>query len=119
MDYKFFCFSGRAKLIQLDVDRYGKHTRVFYDVNWVKQPFSLEYPLFPGQIDKPENLDKMIAISEKLSNGLLFARIDLYSLPSIKFGEITFYPGNGHEVFTPSHYDRTLGDMLLLPDANE
>jgi hypothetical protein len=116
-DYKFFCFNGLVKYIQVDINRYSNHTRCYYDIHWNKQPFSTNYPIYKKEIDIPKNLDKMISVSEKLSSGIPFVRIDLYSIDAhIVFGEMTFYPGNGFGKFNPPEFDYNLGkniDILL------
>jgi hypothetical protein len=33
-DYKFFCFNGVPKFVQVDLDRYQNHTRNYYDLSW-------------------------------------------------------------------------------------
>jgi hypothetical protein len=33
-DYKFFCYKGNVKLIQVDLDRRTNHTRLFFDKKW-------------------------------------------------------------------------------------
>lgn len=114
-DYKFFCFNGEPKYIQVDIDRQTDHRRLFYDLNWKRMPFSLGYPPSAEGVLPPENLQDMIAVARKLSEPLRFARVDLYSHGGrTLFGEITFYPGNGMEKFDPPEYDRILGDMLHL-----
>jgi hypothetical protein len=116
IDYKFFCFNGKAKYIQVDVDRFTSHSRVFYDINWEKQDFTLEYPLYEGDVPRPTNLNGMIDVAVRLSSAFSFCRVDLYALPKIRFGEMTFYPGNGQEVFKPIHYDTVLGNYLTISD---
>src|SRR5690606_9908142 len=37
-DYKFFCFNGSPKFVQLDFDRFTNHTRNFYDLSWNRLP---------------------------------------------------------------------------------
>jgi hypothetical protein len=115
-DYKFFCFSGKVKYIQVDVDRYSNHTRCFYDPKWNKQPFVFNSTLYKKEIDIPENLDKMISVSEKLSSGIPFVRIDLYSIDDqVIFGEMTFYPANGFGIFYPDDFDYLLGTDIEIP----
>lgn len=115
IDYKFYCFNGRVKYIQIDVDRFTNHTRCFYNTLWEKQPFTTCYLLYKGEILKPDNLSEMITISEKLSSGIPFVRIDLYSFnKQILFGEMTFYPENGFGRFYPNTFDKYLGMDLEL-----
>lgn len=109
-DYKFFCFNGTAKIIQVDVDRFENHKRNLYDTNWEKLNIKLMYQNFEFPLPAPNNLTEMIFIAEKLSAGLDFVRVDLYNIGgTIYFGELTHYPGNGFERFEPKEYDKFLG----------
>ena len=62
MDYKFFCFGGRVKYIQIDTDRFRIHKRCFYDREWNKQTFTLKFPFEQASINPPENLGEMIML---------------------------------------------------------
>ena len=58
----------------------------------------------------------MIAAAEAIGEEFSFARVDLYDFPQgPKFGEVTFFPGGGHDVFSPPEADRLLGDLWKLP----
>lgn len=110
IDYKFYVFDGRAEYIHVDTGRFLQHKRCFFDRNWTRLPFSLEYPIEDREIPCPPHLGEMIAAAEKLGAGLDFVRIDFYDLPDgPKFGEMTFAPGSGYELFNPLEYDSTLG----------
>ncbi len=114
-DYKFFSFNGKIEFIQVDIDRGGSHKRNFYDCNWNRMPFELNYPSYEFDIEKPSRLNKMLKISENLSSGLDFARIDLYYISDkIYFGEITFTPENNLGRFYPMIYDRIWGERLKI-----
>ncbi|MBY8044191.1 hypothetical protein KW486_17150 [Vibrio fluvialis] len=112
LDYKFFVFNGSVKYIQVDIGRFVEHTRVFYDRYWVKQDFSLKFPI-GREVAKPKNLKTMISIAESLSGDFSFVRVDLYNVNNerIVFGEMTFMPGSGRERFTPSCWDEKLGKL--------
>lgn len=115
-DYKIFCFSGKPRFVQVDFDRFAKHTRSYYDINWELIPFTILYPVSKKKLLKPESLDEMLAISEKLSQDMLFARIDLYYYKKqVYFGEITFHPEGGFGPFMPKEYDFILGQHIILP----
>ena len=116
-DYKFFCFNGKCHYIQVDLDRFTKHARNIYDTNWELQDFTLQYNN-GRSLEKPKCLEKMIDVAEILAQGFDFVRVDLYQVnEQVKFGEMTFSPGAGLEVFTPQVYDRILGDLWRLePD---
>lgn len=119
LDYKFFCFNGEPRFVQVDFDRFSNHTRNFYDMSWKRQPFTILYPPHPGDTVRPDNFDQMIDIARNLSEGFPFIRVDLYDCAGrIYFGELTFHPGGGFEPITPDIWDYTLGDMLILPTDN-
>ena len=111
IDFKFFCFHGKCKFIQLNLDRYTEHKRIFYDTEWQQQDFGFS---IGDKIDvqKPNNLEDMIKTAEILAEGLSFVRVDLYNVnDQIKFGEMTFAPLCGHEKFDSYADDLSLGKM--------
>ncbi len=110
-DFKFFCFGGEPKYIQVDLDRFTHHTRTYYDVDWKKQDFTLKYPL-GKDMEKPDNLEEMKNIARKLSSGFDFVRIDLYSVKGKTiFGEITLTPESGWGRLTPKEADFAMGGL--------
>ncbi|MCQ0111344.1 ATP-grasp fold amidoligase family protein [Zhouia amylolytica] len=118
-DYKLYCFNGKVKLIQVDLDRYNNFTRAFYDVEWNKQPFTKGTHCTPldKSIEKPKALAKMIQLAEKLGKNFPFVRIDMYALEEkIIFGEMTFYPGDGRIEFSPDSYNKKIGDWIEIPE---
>ena len=119
-DYKFFCFQGQAKFIQVDFGRFNKHRRNIYDTKWNLQDFQIKYPNDPKFIiEKPLCLDKMIEYSNCFSQNIPFLRVDFYSIgSSIYFGEFTFFHGSGTENFMPDEWDMIFGDFLDLPNIN-
>jgi len=115
IDYKFYCFHGKPKFIHVDIDRFEKHCRNFYDLNWNKMPFSLCYPQAERDVKRPSRLSKMIELASALSAEFKFVRVDFYQVDEkIIFGELTFNPGNGLEIFTPRKYDIEIGKYLTL-----
>ncbi len=114
-DYKFWCFHGEPRFLQVDMGRFTNHTRNFYDTDWVRQPFKQVMYDTGDDCLKPENFDNMVEIAKKLSKGTKLLRVDLYSInDKIYFGELTFYPGNGLENFEPQKYENILGDLLVV-----
>ena len=111
-DFKLFCFNGTCKYIQVDIGRYSDHKRTFYDRVWKRQNFGLLFPQGPD-VEKPCNLEYMINVAEKLSEGFDFVRVDLYSFnEKVRFGELTFAPGSGWEPFNPKEIDYKLGQYF-------
>jgi len=115
-DYKFFCFNGEVKLIQVDCDRFTGHKRNLYTLDWTMLPVEYNYPNTPYEIAKPSNLESMMEIASKLSHNLRFVRMDLYSKDEeILFGEFTFYPDGGRCRFTPNNLNFEMGAWLEIP----
>lgn len=115
-DYKFFCFNGEPKLIQVDFGRFENHQRNIYDINWNYLNASIKYPTNPNiKINKPEKLEVMLNIAKKLSVGIPHVRVDLYSInEKILFGELTFYHGSGYQKIEPKSLDLEMGEWLVL-----
>lgn len=115
-DYKIFCFDGEPKFIQVDVDRFTNHKRVFFDLHWNRLPFSILYPPYQGKVDAPTSLQEMIFVAHKLSRGFPFIRVDLYeSSKRVYFGEMTFHHEGGFAPIKPREYDQILGAYIRLP----
>ncbi|MFD2433214.1 ATP-grasp fold amidoligase family protein [Mesonia maritima] len=116
-DYKFFCFNGEPKFVQIDIERGINDQRAFYDLDWNKQEFyNKENTVYEGEIQQPENFAKMITVARKLADKFPFVRVDLYNINGkILFGEMTFYPSDGRKLFYPEKYDKILGDYIELP----
>ena len=120
-DYKFFCFNGEPKFIQVDLERNVDNYRCYYDTKWIKQPFYTERNKpYVDEVKRPVCLDEMVEIAKKLSDGFPFVRIDLYDVNDRPvFGEMTFYPADGRKEFVPDEYNYIIGDMLTLPEIPE
>lgn len=118
-DYKIMCFNGKAKCIFTCTDRYSESGLkvTFFDLEWKRLPFERHYPAEKNDVLRPVNLRLMIELAEIIAHDLTFARIDFYELDGrVYFGEITFFPGNGLEEFTPEEWDNTLGSWIKLPE---
>lgn len=120
-DFKFFCFNGEPKLIQVDTERFTDHGRLTLLANFEMAPFHIDrkYLLsdlsIKKSVEKPSNFEEMLDICRKLSNDFKFIRVDLYSINKrIYFGELTFYQGSGYDPIYPDQYDYWMGDLLDL-----
>ncbi len=119
IDFKYHCFHGVPKHIQIDRDRFINHTLNFYDLEWKRQPFGLWYPQSPEDLPKPENLELMTQLACSLSEGFVFVRVDFYNVKGrIYFGEMTFYPCNGFGVLDPEEKDFEFGSWVDLKLQN-
>lgn len=121
-DYKFSVFGGRVGMIQVDEGRFTDRTSTVFDPDWheigAEQPFprAAVLPAPPGP------LAEMVAVAEQLGVDFPFARVDLYDdAGTVRFGEITHYPGGGVSTFGPRALDRALGELWRhgtpLPDS--
>lgn len=116
-DYKFFCFDGEPKFIQVDTDRFENHIRNFYTTDWEFIDVQCAEPNDPNHLaEKPLALQEMLEIARKLSNGFPHVRVDLYySEGKIYFGEMTFHHMGGCGRFKPHYYNELWGSYLTLP----
>lgn len=117
-DYKFYCFGGEPKFLEVHLDRKDKHQSSFYDLNFNKLPFRdvPEVNTIKEPLSMPENFEEMKQIARKLADRFPFVRVDMYSINGkIIFGEMTFYPGDGRYNFVPDEYNKIIGDMFELP----
>lgn len=115
-DYKFWCFDGEVKYIQFLSNRSQELLMSFYDKDWVLQPFRYDHPNHPCAIERPADLEEMISVAERLSQGFDHVRVDLYDTPNegVKFGEMTFSSASGYCAWSPPEADFMLGDLWSL-----
>lgn len=116
-DYKFFCFSGKVKFYKVDFGRFIEHHANYYSPDGELLAFG-ETGLEPdpkANIQQPNNIEEMIILAEKLSEGEPFLRVDFYNVNGkIYFGELTFYPASGMIPWTTNEADAEIGNYLSL-----
>ena len=110
MDYKIHCANGKPVFIQCCLDRTEESVgkRVIYSPEWIKLPYIVHDDHYVDvNLPRPDNLDDMLGVATILSEGLEYARIDLYEVEGrIIFGEITLTPMGGWlSYFTPESLD--------------
>lgn len=121
IDYKFYCFDGTPKFIDVHIDREKSHQQGCFDLSFNLLPFgkTKKYSAISSDIKKPKNLSEMVKIAKKLSNNIPFVRVDLYSINGKTiFGEMTFYPSDARNKFYPENYNLIIGDYFNLPEKN-
>lgn len=127
-DYKIHCFNGIPEIIQVDLDRQKDHRRNWYDKNFKKLPFE-QSPIINGKqkypsddtvkLDPPENFELMKELATKLSEEFCYVRVDFYNFDwNLYFSEITFHHESGFAVFSPSEWDKKLGEMINFEKLN-
>ena len=122
-DYKFFCFDGVSKALFIASDRQKAGEEVkfdFFDIDFNHLPFTQGHPNAKVLPEKPKCFDEMRSLAEKLSKGLVQARIDFYEANGkVYFGEITLFHHNGMMPFAPEEWDYKFGEMIKLPIADK
>ncbi len=119
-DYKVLCFNGKAKLIEVHLDRYGNHKQDYYDIEWNKTSISQEGTSSDSAKSRPPQLEKMIQLSELLAAPMRHVRIDWFIVrDQLYFGEITFYDASGFVPFDNETDDYLLGSWLDLKGTHE
>ena len=119
-EFKIFCFHGRPQFIMVIRERDGVRTKTVFDTQWRPLPVRRRgAPADPSSIPPPQSLQALLDTAEKLSTPFAFCRIDLYeNFGRVRFGEITFFPEGGMDVFEPYEWELRFGDLLELPSSN-
>jgi len=110
LDYRFWCFGGKAAAIQVDN---STHTICpFYTPDWDLTGATYRSREMSKPVPKPENLAGMVEIAENLSSPFGFVRLDLYNIKGhIYFGEFTFTPTAELNKFDPPEWDSRFGEL--------
>lgn len=119
VDYKIWCFKGKAHYIWTCCNRDKAGAEVLlYDRDWIPHP---EYSIFTmhyrqGEvIPKPSNFSEMINIAEVLAHPFPCVRVDLYNIGGkIYFGELTFTSLGGMMNYFTNDFLNMAGDLIDL-----
>ena len=119
VDYKFYCFNGDADVVMNCIERETGHPKFyFFDKNWNLRRLNKRGKEAPKDftLPKPDGMDEMFEVASKLSEGLPYARVDLYNIDGeIYFGEITFFPASGFDRNRLPEADLYFGEKIILP----
>jgi hypothetical protein len=122
VDYKFYVFHGRPRILDVHMDRFRPSYRYLQRDVETLGPLPFNW----GQLVASDNdisaylpaaeVRVMAELAACLGAGFDHVRVDLYlSGGRIWFGELTHYTGNACEPFFPDQYDRVLGDLWVDP----
>lgn len=121
VDYKFYCFNGDADVVMNCIERETGHPKFyFFDKNWNLRRLNKRGKEAPEDftLPKPNGMDEMFEVASKLSEGLPYARVDLYNINGeIYFGEITFFPASGFDRNRLPEADLYFGEKIILPEV--
>lgn len=118
-DYKFICFNGEVKYLQVINGRFTNSLYFNYytpdfkpmtDVSWNAHPARYDLPDI-----KPENFDEMKLYARKLCKDFKCVRVDFYSINGKTYlSELTFIPASGRITYSNPKKDLEFGQMLKL-----
>lgn len=120
IDYKIWCFNGRAYYTWTCTNRVLGCTYVsMFDREWNYHPemsvFNEHYREAKQLVPKPEKLEEMLEVAEKLSEGFPEVRVDLYYANNkIYFGELTFTSLGGTMDFYTREALLSMGQLIDL-----
>lgn len=115
--YKFFCFDGKATVIQtIQNDKTAIETVDYFDREWNLLELKQNFPNSQAPLSKPKNFEQMLKVADILSKDKKgFLRVDLYEINGqIYFSEFTFFSDGGTAAFSPDFWDYRLGDLIKL-----
>ena len=118
-DYKFICFNGQVKYLQVINGRFTNNLHFNYytpdfipmkDVSWNLHP--ARYDLIDN---KPKSFDEMIKISNELCKEFKCVRVDFYEIEGKPYlSELTFIPAGGFIKYKNKNTEFELGKLLEL-----
>ena len=119
IDYKFWCFNGKAYYIWACCNRDKTGTDVsLYDRNWNS---CFEYSIYTTHyrkgviLPKPVNLGYMIQMAEALAKPFPCVRVDLYNIGGkVYIGDMTFTSLGGLMNFYTNDFLNHAGDLINL-----
>lgn len=125
IDYKINCIHGKPQYVEVIYGRElksdgGSNHAVFdlYDIHTWQPMRQYKTNLDDNfrDVPRPENLEKMIEVAEKISQGFPQVRVDLYNVNGrIYFGEMTFFSASGMNNDLSKEFQLMIGDRIHLP----
>ena len=121
-EYKIFSFNGRAEVVLVckGIAHTSNRTNTFFDRDFNKLPIQTLLPNQKEEEERPAEYDQLLAIADKLSEGIPQVRVDLYIFEGrIYVGEMTFFHNSGLCKINPDGWDEKLGDWIILPKRRQ
>ncbi len=115
-EYKIFCFHGVPHFVMVIQATDAARTKTVFDTDWRPLPVKRRAaPTSPTPVNPPQSLERLLHAARTLAAPFDFCRVDLYeNFGRIRFGELTFYPEGGMDVFEPREWEERFGDLLRL-----
>ena len=121
-EYKVNCFGGKPHSIwcTTGISDDGPHSRNSYDLDWNLLPEVASWPNLEQPVERPANLDELLDMASRLSQGFAHVRVDLFDVDGhIYFGEMTFTSGGGTVKFDPPEANWAYGRLIELPEERD
>jgi len=116
IDYKIYCFNGKAKLVLVCSEREKNLKLDFFDLEWNRLNIGHKRDESKTLIEKPVCFDEMIKHANQLAKPFPFVRVDFYDKDGIVvLGELTFTPAANMASYYTDYGQKFLGDLLTLP----
>jgi len=120
LDYKVYCFDGKAHCTLVVQERNLDRQQAvydFYDREWItKLPYSKSSLNSNRIVPRPEAYNEIIAAAEALSKPFPFVRMDFYDIKGkAVLGEMTFTPSGCICSGNTDTAQKQLGELLVLP----
>ncbi len=116
-DIKVKCFHGVPRTILVDYDRFGDHSRDFFDMDG--RPIDLDYRYKRAEQPFPyaEQLGEIKQAVAALAHDTDFMRIDFYiHNGTLLVGELTYFPNNCTLELTPKRSNEVIGRLFNDPE---
>lgn len=116
VDYKLYCFHGKAHCLLTCTGRNEGHTKFYFvDRNWNLLRLNKAGKEAPEDFvpTKPDGYEQLFEYAEKLAKPFPFVRADFYlDSGKVIFGELTFTPCNGFDYNRLLSTNEMFGNML-------
>ncbi len=117
-EYKLFGFNGRTEIVLVckGIAHTSNRTNTYFDRAFNKLSLQSLLPNQKEEEQKPAEYEQLLAIADKLSEGIPQVRVDLYIFEGkIYVGEMTFFHNSGMCPIYPEEWDEKMGDFIKLP----
>lgn len=120
IDYKVYCFGGKAYCTLVCQERTLLNDQAIFDIydrEWKnKLPYSKSSLQANRKIPKPDAYDEIIEAAEALSKPFPFVRMDFYCIRGrVILGEMTFTPMGCIDPDYTDIAEQVLGSLIVLP----
>jgi len=113
VDYKIFCYMGKPRAIQVDVDRHSDWILGVFDTDWTEHRVTTESEMGNSAIERPANLEQMMQAAEVLCQQFPTIRVDMYSDgEAFYIGELTNCPGSGLIVIPEKDREEAFSELI-------